>query len=449
MQQCCKYKVRILPPSERETKSSIRKESLHSLHAYFRLVSRILIKNIRSLIGVYDEAPARSCGAAMNRIPDLANAWLAIEDGLIVDYGTMDEWPGISDWRELEVIEADGRFVLPAWCDSHTHTVYAGSRVNEFVDRIHGLTYEQIAARGGGILNSAALLADTTEDVLVEAALQRLNEMQAMGTGAVEIKSGYGLSMESELKMLRVIDHLKSLSPLTIKATFLGAHAIPKDYKANPEAYVEHLINDMIPEVAAQGIAEYIDVFCEENYFSVAQTERILEAGVRHGLRPKTHVNQFNAIGGVAASVKYNALSVDHLEVITDADIQALQGSQTMPVALPGCSLFIKIPYTPARNIIDAGLPLALATDYNPGSAPSGNMNLVNSLACIYMGMTPNEVVNASTLNGAYAMGLDATHGTITPGKKANIIITEPMDQLGAMMYSFGRNKIERVIIGG
>lgn len=412
-------------------------------------MSRILIKNIQSLLGLYEEAPSMVSGKAMNELPAIDNAWLAIEDGIIADYGTMAEWPGISDWRDLEVIEADGRFVLPAWCDSHTHTVYAGSRVGEFVDRIHGLTYEQIAARGGGILNSAALLAVTEEEVLVEAALKRLQEMQAMGTGAVEIKSGYGLTLESELKMLRVIDRLKGLSPLTIKATFLGAHAIPKDYKANPDVYVEHLINLMIPEVAAQGIAEYIDVFCEENYFSVDQTERILEAGVKHGLRPKTHVNQFNAIGGVAASMKYNALSVDHLEVLTDADIQALQGSQTMPVALPGCSLFIKIPYTPARKIIDAGLPLALATDYNPGSAPSGNMNLVNSLACIYMGMTPNEVINASTINGAYAMGLEATHGTITPGKKANLIITEPLDQLGGMMYSFGRNKIERVITGG
>ena len=411
-------------------------------------MSRILIKNIQSLLGVYDDAPAKLSGKAMNELPSIDNAWLAIEDGLIVDYGTMADWPGISDWRGLEVIEADGRFVLPTWCDSHTHTVYAGSRVGEFVDHIHGLTYEQIAARGGGILNSAALLAVTEEEVLVESALKRLNEMQAMGTGAVEIKSGYGLSLESELKMLRVIDRLKQVSPLTIKATFLGAHAIPKEYKANPDAYVDHLVEVMIPEVANQRLAEYIDVFCEENYFSVAQTERILEAGVKHGLRPKTHVNQFNAIGGVAASVKYNALSVDHLEVLTDADITALQGSSTMPVALPGCSLFIKIPYTPARKIIDAGLPLALATDYNPGSAPSGNMNLVNSLACIYMGMTPNEVINASTMNGAYAMGLDATHGTITPGKKANIIITEPMDQLGAMMYSFGRNKIERVIIG-
>jgi imidazolonepropionase len=420
--------------------------SSHSI--YLSRMSRILIKNITTLLGVYDDAPAKLSGKAMNELPSIDNAWLAIEDGLIADYGTMVDWPGISDWRGLEVIEADGRFVLPAWCDSHTHTVYAGSRVGEFVDRIHGLTYEQIAARGGGILNSAALLAATDEEILVEAALKRLQEMQAMGTGAVEIKSGYGLTLESELKMLRVIDRLKTLSPLTIKATFLGAHAIPKDYKTNPEAYVEHLINEMIPAAATQGIAEFIDVFCEENYFSVAQTERILEAGVKHGLRPKTHVNQFNAIGGVAASVKYNALSVDHLEVLTAADIAALQGSDTMPVALPGCSLFIKIPYTPARNIIDAGLPLALATDYNPGSAPSGNMNLVNSLACIYMGMTPNEVVNASTINGAYAMGLDATHGTITPGKKANIIITEPLDQLGAMMYSFGRNKIERVFIG-
>jgi imidazolonepropionase len=414
----------------------------------FAAMSRILIKNIQSLLGVYDDSPSKLSGKAMNELPCIDNAWLAIEDGLIADYGTMADWPGISDWRELEVIEADGRFVLPAWCDSHTHTVYAGSRVSEFVDRIHGLTYEQIAARGGGILNSADLLAVTEEEALVESALKRLNEMQAMGTGAVEIKSGYGLTLESELKMLRVIDRLKSLSPLTIKATFLGAHAIPKAYKANPDAYVDHLINEMIPEVAAQRIAEFIDVFCEENYFTVAQTERILEAGVNHGLRPKTHVNQFNAIGGVAASVKYNALSVDHLEVLTDADIAALQGTDTMPVALPGCSLFIKIPYTPARRVINAGLPLALATDYNPGSAPSGNMNLVNSLACIYMGMTPNEVVNASTLNGAYAMGIEATHGTITPGKKANIIITEPLDQLGAMMYSFGRNKIERVIIG-
>jgi len=411
-------------------------------------MSRILIKNIQSLIGIYDAAPAKLAGKAMSELPFIENAWLALEDGRIADFGTMADWPGISDWRGLEVIEANGRLVLPTWCDSHTHTVYAGSRVGEFVDRIHGLTYEQIAARGGGILNSAALLAVTEEEVLVESALKRLNEMQAMGTGAVEVKSGYGLSLESELKMLRVIDRLKGLSPLTIKATFLGAHAIPKEYKANPETYVDHLVEVMIPEVANQRLAEYIDVFCEENYFSVEQTERILEAGVKYGLRPKTHVNQFNAIGGVAASVKYNALSVDHLEVLTDADIEALQGSSTMPVALPGCSLFIKIPYTPARKMIDAGLPLALATDYNPGSAPSGNMNLVNSLACIYMGMTPNEVINASTLNGAYAMGLDATHGTITPGKKANIIITEPMDQLGAMMYSFGRNKIERVIIG-
>jgi imidazolonepropionase len=411
-------------------------------------MSRILIKNIKTLLSVYDEAPSKLSGRAMSDLPSLENAWLAIEDGLIADYGSMADWPGISDWRGLEVIEADGRMVLPAWCDSHTHIVYAGSRVGEFVDRIHGLTYEQIAARGGGILNSAALLAETPEEVLVESAFKRLQEIQAMGTGAVEIKSGYGLTLESELKMLRVIDRLKSLSPLTIKATFLGAHAIPKEYKSNPEAYIEHLINDMIPEVAAQGIAEYIDVFCEENYFSVAQTERILEAGVKHGLRPKTHVNQFNAIGGIAASVKYSALSVDHLEVLTDEDIQALTATSTMPVALPGCSLFIKIPYTPARKIIDAGLPLALATDYNPGSAPSGNMNLVNSLACIYMGMTPNEVVNASTLNGAYAMGLVTSHGTITPGKKANIIITEPLDQLGAIMYSFGKNRIERVILG-
>ncbi|MFN5294323.1 MAG: imidazolonepropionase [Flavobacteriales bacterium] len=411
-------------------------------------MSRILIKNIKSLLGVYENAPSLLAGKAMSELPSIENAWLAIEDGMIVEYGAMADWPGISDWRGLEVIEADGRMVLPAWCDSHTHIVYAGSRVSEFVDRVHGLTYEQIAARGGGILNSAARLAFTSEEELVESALRRLEQIQSMGTGAVEIKSGYGLTMESELKMLRVIQTLKNLSPITIKATFLGAHAIPKEFKGNPDAYVDLLVDTMIPEVGRQQLAEYIDVFCEENYFSVAQTERILEAGVKHGLRPKTHVNQFNAIGGVAASVKYNALSVDHLEVMTDDDLAALQGTGTMPVALPGCSLFIKIPYTPARKIIDAGLPLALATDYNPGSAPSGNMNLVNSLACIYMGMTPNEVINASTLNGAYAMGLEKSHGTITIGKKANLIITEPLSETGEMMYSFGRNTVERVILG-
>ena len=411
-------------------------------------MSKILIKNIKGLVGVYDESSPRwLAGAEMKNLPILNDSWLAIEDGLIADYGMMADWPGISDWRDLEVIDANGKFVMPAWCDSHTHIVYAGSRVNEFVDRIHGLSYEEIASRGGGILNSAKKLQAASEEELFESAWHRLNDVMSMGTGAVEIKSGYGLTLESELKMLRVIRSLQEKHPLTIKATFLGAHAFPTEYKNNPDGYINLLVNEMIPEIGKQSLAEFIDVFCEKNYFTVEQTDRILEAGVKHGLRPKTHVNQFNAIGGVAISVKNNALSVDHLELITDEDIDALRGTNTMPVALPGCSLFIKIPYTPARKIIDAGLPLALATDYNPGSTPSGNMNLVNSLACIYMNMTPEEVVNASTINGAYAMNISESHGTIAIGKKASIIITEPLESIGELMYSFGKTKIERVIL--
>ncbi len=410
-------------------------------------MSKILVKNIKGLVGVYENSPPLLAGSAMKNLPIKADAWLAIEDGLIADFGAMSEWPGISDWRDLEVIDAHRKFVLPAWCDSHTHIVYAGSRVGEFVDRIHGLSYEEIATRGGGILNSAKKLQAANEEELFESAWHRLNDVMSMGTGAVEIKSGYGLTLESELKMLRVIRALQEKHPMTIKATFLGAHAFPMEYKNNPDAYIDLLVNEMIPEVGKQALAEFIDVFCEKNYFTVEQTDRILEAGVKHGLRPKTHVNQFNAIGGVAVSVKHNALSVDHLELITDEDIDALRGTNTMPVALPGCSLFIKIPYTPARKIIDAGLPLALATDYNPGSSPSGNMNLVNSLACIYMNMTPEEVVNASTINGAYAMNISESHGSITIGKKASIIITEPLESIGELMYSFGKTKMERVIV--
>jgi imidazolonepropionase len=408
---------------------------------------KILIKNIKSLLGVHDTAPPLLSGKDMRNLPAIANAWLAIEDGIIADFGEMQDWPGISDWRELEVIDASGKYVLPTWCDSHTHIVYAGNRIGEFVDRIHGLSYEEIASRGGGILNSAQRLSDATEEELFQSAWQRLDEIMALGTGAVEIKSGYGLSTESELKMLRVIKKLSDQHPLTIKATFLGAHAYPKQYKENHQAYIDLLIDEMIPEVGKQKLASFIDVFCEKNYFSVEDTDRILEAGAKYGLVPKTHVNQFNAIGGVAVSVKHHALSVDHLEVISEEDIAVLKNSKTMPVALPGCSLFIKIPYTPARQIIDAGLPLALATDYNPGSTPSGNMNLVNSLACIQMNMTPEEVINASTINGAYAMALDSSHGTITIGKKASLIITKEIHTPAELMYSFGTNNIDRVLI--
>ncbi|MBX7051382.1 MAG: imidazolonepropionase [Flavobacteriales bacterium] len=408
---------------------------------------KILIKNIKSLLGVHETPPQFLSGKDMRNLPAIDNAWLAIENKVIVGYGEMNDWPGISDWRDLEVIDATGKYVLPTWCDSHTHLVYAGNRIGEFVDRIHGLSYEEIAARGGGILNSADRLEKCSEDELFENAMKRLDDIMAMGTGAVEIKSGYGLNTESELKMLRVIHRLNANHPLTIKATFLGAHAYPREFKDNHQGYIDLLVNEMIPEVGRQQLASFIDVFCEKNYFSVEDTDRILEAGAKYGLVPKTHVNQFNVIGGVDISVKHKALSVDHLEVISEEDIAILKGSPTMPVALPGCSLFIKIPYTPARQIIDAGLPLALATDFNPGSTPSGNMNLVNSLACIQMNMLPEEVINASTINGAYAMGLHRTHGTISVDKKASVILTKEIHSPAELMYSFGTNNIDRVLI--
>ncbi len=411
--------------------------------------SKIFIKNIKSLYGVHGPEVRILRGKAMNELPAILDSWLAIENGVIADFGLMADWPGITDWRDLQVIDASAKMVLPAWCDSHTHLVFAGSRSGEFVDRIHGLSYEEIAAKGGGILNSAQKLRTTSEEELFDAAWLRMNDIMAMGTGAVEIKSGYGLTLESELKMLRVIRRLKETHPIHVKATFLGAHAFPQAFKQEPKKYVDLLIQEMIPEIASQKLADFIDVFCEKNYFSVEDTDRILEAGVKHGLRPKTHVNQFNSIGGVAVSVKHNALSVDHLEVITDEDILSLKNTETIPVALPGCSLFIKIPYTPARKIIDAGLPLALATDFNPGSAPSGNMNLVQSLACINMNMTPHEVINASTINGAYAMNISDTQGSIAIGKQANVIITHPKDSLADMMYYFGNMPVESLILNG
>jgi imidazolonepropionase len=415
--------------------------------AYHCIMKKVLIKNIRGLLGVHDPKKEVLKGKEMNDLPQLQDAWLAIENGKIADFGLMSEWPGIIDWRDLEIVEADGRYVLPTWCDSHTHIVFAGSRVSEFEDRIHGLTYEEIAAKGGGIINSARKLQEASENELFEAALKRMDDVMHQGTGAVEIKSGYGLTVESELKMLRVIRRLADSHPLTVKATFLGAHAFPPEFKDNPDGYVDLIIREMIPEVARQGLAEFIDIFCEKNYFSVEQSRRILEAGLNHGLIPKTHVNQFNSIGGVRACVELGALSVDHLEVLHEQDVTALIGSNTIPVALPGCSLFIRIPYTPARTLIDAGLPLALATDFNPGSTPSGNMNLVNSLACINMGMTPNEVINASTLNGAYAMNLQHTHGSIVIGKSASLIMTRPIHSPAELMYAFGTNNVERVFL--
>ncbi len=404
----------------------------------------ILIRNIKSLVGIRDADVSLVRGAEMKTLPAIENAFLLMENGLIKSFGKNKNAPERAD----EIIDATGKLVLPAWCDSHTHIVYAGSRESEFADRISGLTYEEIAAKGGGILNSAKRLAETSEAELFESAWQRLEEMKSTGTGAVEIKSGYGLSYAGELKMLRVIRKLKEKSALTIKATFLGAHAYPAQFKTNHEEYLKILIEELLPKIADEGLADFIDVFCEQDYFSAVETDRLLEAGVKHGLKPKVHVNQFSIIGGVQVSIKHNARSVDHLEYISAEDIAALKNSSTMPVALPGCSMFLRIPYTPARRIIDAGLPLALATDFNPGSAPSGNMNLVNSLACVNMNMTPEEAVNASSLNGAYAMAVEQELGSVTVGKKANLILTKPVSSLAMLPYSFGSNLVEQTIVG-
>lgn len=407
---------------------------------------KLLIINIKELLQVREAGIDKVSGAEMAHLPVLQNAWLLTEDNLIVGFGTMDTCP---EHHGIEVIDATGKAVLPAWCDSHTHIVYAGNRVQEFADRINGLSYEEIANRGGGILNSAKKLNETAEDDLYNQSRLRLEEVMQQGTGAVEIKSGYGLTVEGELKMLRVIKRLQQDYPIAIKATFLGAHAFPAEYKENHTGYIDLIVNEMLPKIAEEQLADYIDAFCETGYFSVEETERIMEAGKKFGLPAKIHVNQFNAIDGIAACVKHNAVSVDHLEVVTDQDIEVLKNSNTMPVALPTCSFFISIPYTPARKMLQAGLPLALATDFNPGTTPSGNMNLVVATACIKMKMTPEEAINAATINGAYAMGLSTTHGSITKGKRANLIITKPLASYYQLPYAFGSNLIESVIIEG
>jgi imidazolonepropionase len=382
----------------------------------------------------------------MNELPLLKNAYVLIENDSIKAFGTMENYPKIK--AEIE-IDASECVVLPTWCDSHTHLVYAGNRVQEFVDRINGLTYEEIANRGGGILNSAKKLNETDENDIYEQSEWRLKEVMRLGTGAIEIKSGYGLTVAGELKMLRVIKRLKENYPIAIKATFLGAHAFPLAFKENHKGYIDLICNEMLPAIAKENLADYIDAFLETGYFSVAETERIMEAGKKYGLVPKIHVNQFTAINGIKACVKHKALSVDHLEIVTDDDIEALKNSDTMPVALPSCSYFISIPYTPARRMIEAGLPIALATDYNPGTTPSGNMNFVVATACIKMKMTPEEAINAATINGAYAMGISETHGTITVGKKANLIITKPLHSFYQLPYEFGSNLIDKVLIDG
>ncbi|KAF2516274.1 imidazolonepropionase [Flavobacterium salilacus subsp. salilacus] len=407
---------------------------------------KLLITNITALLQVRNAGIEKVSGAAMAELPIIENAWLLIEDNIIADFGIMDNCPEI---MVDTIIDATGKTVLPAWCDSHTHIVYAGNREQEFVDRINGLSYEEIAARGGGILNSAKKLNETGEEELYQQSKVRLEEVMQQGSGAVEIKSGYGLTVEGELKMLRVIKRLREKYPVAIKATFLGAHAFPAEYKENHSGYIDLIINEMLPKIADEKLADYIDAFCETGYFSVEETERIMEAGKKYGLQAKIHVNQFTAINGIEACVKHNALSVDHLEIVTDEDIEVLKNSNTMPVALPTCSFFISIPYTPARKMIDAGLPMALATDFNPGTTPSGNMNLVVATACIKMKMTPEEAINAATINGAYAMGISETHGSIAKGKRANLIIAKPLSSYYQLPYAFGSNLIDTVIIEG
>ena len=382
-------------------------------------MKNILIKNIKGLAGILEDNNKALRGKELSKLKLIENAFLAIEDGKISYYGPMEDMQGITDWRNLEIIDAEGKFVLPAFCDSHTHLVFAQSREGEFVDRINGLTYEEIGQKGGGILNSAQKLADMSEDELFENALERIELVKSFGTGAIEIKSGYGLSVDAELKILRVIKRLKIASDLTIKATFLGAHSFPLEFKDNKEGYIDLVINDMLPKVKEENLADYIDVFCERNYFTAEQLDRILKAGVKAGLKPKIHVNQFSIMGGVGIGVNNNAVSVDHLEELGDEDIEALRNSETIATALPSCSFFLNIPYSPVKKMLDHNIAIALATDFNPGSTPSGNMQFVNSLACVKMKLTPEEALNATTINGAYAMEVNNELGSITIGKKS------------------------------
>lgn len=384
-------------------------------------------------------------GADMNTLPEIENAYLLVEDDHIAAFGPMAESPAEAD----QVVDVDGRYILPSFCDGHTHIVYAGSREHEFIDKINGLSYEEIARRGGGILNSAQRLHDTSEDSLYEQALMRVREMIGFGTGAADIKSGYGLTVEDELKMLRVIRRLKETTPMTIRANFLGAHAVPAKYKGRQGEYVDLICQEMIPAVAEQGLAEFIDVFCDKGFFTVEETARMLEVGARYGLRPKIHANELDVSGGVQVGVKYGALSVDHLERTTQAEIEALRGTHTIPTMLPGTSFFLGLPYGNAKGMIEAGLPVALASDYNPGSTPSGNMKFVLSLACIQMRLTPAQAINATTINGAAALDLAASHGSIAVGKRANLIITKPIPSIDFIPYAYTTDIVEAVMLGG
>ena len=410
----------------------------------------MLIVNIKELVGVEEQGRLLKRGKEMAETGRIKNAFLYIKGKKIADYGPMDSDVCRKYLAENHrVYDVKGSVVMPAFCDSHTHLVYANSRELEFVDKIRGLSYEEIAKRGGGILNSAKATAAASEDELYDMAQQRLDEVMRMGTGAIEIKSGYGLTTESELKLLRVIRRLKENSPLTIKSNFLGAHGIPMEYRGHQEDYVDLVINEMIPLVAAEDLADFIDVFCDQGFFTVEDTERILMAGIKYGMKPKIHANEMAISGGVQVGVKYGAISVDHLEQMGDAEIEALKDSETMPTVLPGCAFFLNLPLSPARKMIDAGLPVAMASDFNPGTSPSGNMQLILSMACIRYRLTPEEALNATTLNTAYAMGVSDEVGSITKGKLANLIVTQPMTQLEFMPYYYGANKVAKMILNG
>jgi imidazolonepropionase len=404
-----------------------------------------LIKNIKALAGIYPDSVEKVSGSDMAIFPQIENAWLLIEDDKIAAFGQMENCLPRAD-SEMDVA---GKFVFPAYCDSHTHLVYAGTRDGEFIDKVRGLSYEEIAQKGGGILNSALKLNQTSEDELFEQSMVRIEEVMKTGTGAIELKSGYGLSVAGELKMLRVIQRIKESAPLIVKATFLGAHALPAEFKSDKKGYLDLLIKELLPQIAAENLADFIDVFCETGYFDRNDTLRIIEAGEKYGLKAKIHVNQFTSIGGIPIAVHKNALSVDHLEEMEESDFEALINGNTIPVTLPGCSFFINIPYTPARRIIDMGLPIAIASDFNPGSAPSGNMNFLLSLASIKMNLLPEEAFNATTLNGAYAMGLEQSAGSITVGKKANLIITKTIPSLHYIPYSFAMDQVWKTILNG
>lgn len=408
-------------------------------------MKRTLITNIKSLVQVEDTAREAVCGKDMAEVKTIENAYLLIEDDKIADFGTMDT---LSENADL-TIDAKQRFVLPSFCDSHTHLVYAGSREIEYIDKIRGLSYEEIAKRGGGILNSAKRLQEASEDELFEDAMQRLEEIISYGTGAVEIKSGYGLTTEAELKMLRVIRRLKEASPLTIKANFLGAHGVPLEYRGRQGDFVNLVIDEMIPQVAKENLAEFIDVFCDTGFFTVEETARMLEAGTKHGLVPKIHANELDYSGGIEVGVQYGALSVDHLECVGEKEIATLKSSKTMPTILPGAAFFLNMPYSPARKMIEAGLPVAMASDFNPGSSPSGNMQMVLTFACVNYRLTPQEAINATTINSAYAMGISRTHGSIAKGKQANFYITKDIPTIEYIPYYYGTNKVERTFLNG